>query len=86
MILKSGASVVPIRFAGANSRAYQIADKVSATIRQGLLLHEVVHALNKPQRPHVGHPFDPAEIAAKASAPRELMAWMREETLALGAK
>ncbi len=84
MILKSGATVVPIRFAGANSRAYQIADKVSATIRQGLLLHEVVHALNKPQRPHVGQPFDPADIAAKASAPRELMAWMREETLSLG--
>ncbi|MEM9426117.1 MAG: lysophospholipid acyltransferase family protein [Pseudomonadota bacterium] len=84
MILKSGASVVPIRFAGANSRAYQIADKVSATVRQGLLLHEVVHALNKPQRPHVGTPFNPVDIAAKASAPRELMAWMRGETLSLG--
>lgn len=83
MILKSGANVVPIRFAGANSRAYQIADKVSATVRQGLLLHEVVHALNKPQRPHVGHAFDPQDIAARASAPRELMSWMRLETLAL---
>lgn len=85
MILKSGASVVPIRFPGANSRAYQIADKVSATLRQGLLLHEVVHALNRPQRPHVGAAFDPTEIAARADTPRELMAWMRRETLALGA-
>ena len=84
MILKSGASVVPIRFPGANSRAYQIADKVSATLRQGLLLHEVVHALNRAQRPHVGQPFDPAEIAERGGAPREMMAWMREETLALG--
>lgn len=84
MIIKSGAAVVPIRFPGANSRAYQIADKLSATLRQGLLLHEVVHALNKAQRPHVGHPFDPKKIEAKASAPRELMAWMREETLSLG--
>lgn len=84
MILKSGATVVPIRFPGANSRAYQIADKVSATVRQGLLLHEVVHALNHSQRPHVGQPFDPAGIAERASAPRELMAWMRSETLALG--
>lgn len=84
MILKSGASVVPIRFPGANSRAYQIADKVSATLRQGLLLHEVVHALNRSQRPHVGLPFDPGEIAERGSAPRELMAWMREQTLALG--
>ena len=84
MILKSGATVVPIRFPGANSRAYQIADKVSATLRQGLLLHEVVHALNKSQRPHVGNPFDPSDIAARASTPRELMAWMRSETLSLG--
>ncbi len=84
MILKSGARVVPIRFPGANSRAYQIADKVSATLRQGLLLHEVVHALNRAQRPHVGETFDPTDIAARASTPRELMAWMRQETLALG--
>ncbi|MCG6883063.1 MAG: lysophospholipid acyltransferase family protein [Silicimonas sp.] len=85
MILRSGATVVPIRFPGANSRAYQIADKISPTIRQGLLLHEVVHALNRSQRPHVGLPFDPEDIASRAAAPRELMAWMREETLSLGA-
>ena len=84
MIIKSGASVVPIRFPGANSRPYQIADKLSATLRQGLLLHEVVHALNKAQRPHVGQPFDPSLIAERSSAPRDLMAWMRAETLALG--
>ena len=85
MILRSGAAVVPIRFPGQNSRAYQIANRLSATLRQGLLLHEVVHALNRPQRPHVGHPFPADEIAARADAPRDLMAWMREETLALGA-
>lgn len=84
MILKSRATVVPIRFPGANSRPYQIADKVSATLRQGLLLHEVVHALNRAQRPHVGHAFDPATIAERGGAPREMMAWMRDETLSLG--
>lgn len=84
MVVKSGARVVPIRFPGANSRAYHIANKLSATLRQGLLLHEVVHALDRPQRPHVGRPFDPAEIAMRAGSPRELMAWMRAETLALG--
>lgn len=84
MIVKSGATVVPIHFPGRNSRAYQIANQVSATIRQGLLLHEVVHALNRSQRPHVGVPFDGDEIAKRAGAPRELMAWMREETLGLG--
>ena len=84
MVVKSGAAVVPIRFPGANSRAYQIADKISATLRQGLLLHEVVHALNRSQRPHVGKAFDPGEIKSRQSAPRDLMAWMRDETLKLG--
>ena len=83
MIAKSGASVVPIRFTGANSRAYQVAGRVSATLRQGLLIHEVVRSLNRPQAPVIGSPFDAAEIAERAGKPRELMAWLREETLAL---
>lgn len=85
MVVKSGATVVPIHFPGSNSRAYQIANQVSATLRQGLLLHEVVHALNRSQRPHVGMPFDPQDIAARKAAPRELMDWMRAETMKLGA-
>ena len=84
MIRRSGATIVPIHFAGQNSRAYQIANRVSATIRQGLLLHEVVHALNKPQRPHIGLPFKDEDIKAREDNPRDLMAWMRDVTLALG--
>ena len=84
MILRSGAKVLPIHFAGQNSRVYQIANRVSATVRQGLLLHEVVHALNKPQRPHIGNVFDDAEITARKGNPRDLVAWMRDQTLALG--
>ena len=83
MIAKSGAAVVPIRFTGANSRAYQVAGRLSATLRQGLLIHEVVRALDRPQAPVIGPAFDPSEIAARAGRPRELMAWLREETLAL---
>lgn len=85
MIRRSGARVVPIRFAGQNTRAYQIANRISPTIRQGLLLNEVVCSLGKPQRPHIGHPFTAADIKAREDNPRELMAWMREQTLALGA-
>lgn len=83
MIAKSGAAVVPIRFTGANSRAYQVAGRLSATLRQGLLIHEVVRSLNRPQAPVIGAPFDPAEIEARAGRPRELMAWLRERTLSL---
>lgn len=83
MIARSGAAVLPVCFPGQNSRAYQIASLVSPTIRQGLLLHEVVHALNCPQAPVVGHPIPPAELAEHAGNPRAFMAWLRGRTLAL---
>ncbi len=83
MIHRSGAQVVPIRFPGQNSRAYQIANRVSAPLRQGLLLNEVRHALNKPQRPIVGHPLTEEEIKAWSGNPRGFMAWLRDRTLNL---
>lgn len=84
MILRSGASVLPIRFPGANSRWYQMANQVSATLRQGLLLYEVRHALNRPQAPVVGPVIGRDEIERWADNPRGLVAWLRERTLALG--
>lgn len=86
MILKSAATVVPVYFPGQNSRAYQIAAQVSPTMRQGLLLHEVVHALNRPQAPVVGEPLAADQIARWSSDPRGFMAWLRDQTLALGAQ
>ncbi|RBI85956.1 acyltransferase [Rhodosalinus halophilus] len=85
MIQRSGARVVPIFFPGANSRWYQMANRISPTLRQGLLLHEVAHALNKPQAPVVGAPIERTEIEAWASNPRGFVAWLRERTLALRA-
>ena len=49
MIRKSGATIVPCFFRGTNSRAYQIANRISPALRQGLLLHEVVKSFDKPQ-------------------------------------
>jgi putative hemolysin len=83
MIQRSGATVVPIFFPGANSRWYQIANRISAPLRQGLLIHEVVHALDKPQAPVVGPAFDADEIKEWGKNPRGFMAWLREQTLAL---
>ncbi len=84
MIQRSGAQVLPIFFPGQNSRWYQIANRLSPVLRQGLLLHEVVHALNKPQAPRVGPVFDRDEIAQWASNPRGFMSLLRERTLSLG--
>ncbi|NDR56838.1 lysophospholipid acyltransferase family protein [Aliiruegeria sabulilitoris] len=83
MIQRSQARVLPIYFPGNNSRWYQMANRVSATLRQGLLLYEVVHALNKPQAPVVGQPVEREEIAEWASNPRGFVAMLRERTLSL---
>lgn len=83
MIHRSGAAVVPIFFQGQNSRWYQMAHQISNTLRQGLLIYEVRHALNKPQAPVVGEPFDPDDVRKWASNPRGFVAWLREETLSL---
>ncbi|MEO9864775.1 MAG: lysophospholipid acyltransferase family protein [Yoonia sp.] len=83
MIRKSGATVVPMHFLGSNSRAYQIANQVSATLRQGLLIHEIARAVNKPMAPVVGKPFSREEIDARIGDTRSFMAWLRQETLSL---
>ena len=85
MIQRSGARALPIFFPGQNSRWYQMANQVSPTLRQGLLLYEVVHALNKPQAPVVGKPIERDEIESWASNPRGFVAWLRDRTLGLSA-
>jgi Acyltransferase len=83
MIRKSGATIVPCYFQGKNSRAYQMANRVSPAIRQGLLLHEVVKAFDKPQAPIIGNPILPEEWDEPIKHPRQFMAWLRARTLSL---
>lgn len=84
MIRASGATILPIRFTGQNSRAFQIANKLGDTPRQGLLLYEIKRALFKPQRPHIGVPIAATELEKWPGNPRGFLAWLREHTLALG--
>lgn len=84
MIQRSGASVLPIYFPGQNSRWYQIANRISATMRQGLLLHEVVFSLNKPQAPVIGSVIAPEKLKSWDGNPRGLVSWLRDQTLDLG--
>ena len=81
MIQKSSAPVVPIYFQGQNSRWYQMANLVSATLRQGLLIYEVVNALNKPQSPIVRAPIPRDEIENWSDNPRGFVEWLRERTI-----
>jgi len=83
MIQRSNAEVLPIFFPGSNSRLYQIANQISATLRQGLLLYEIAHAFNKPQSPVIGHVLSRDKISKWSDNPRGFMSWLREETLRL---
>lgn len=83
MIRRSGAKVVPIHFRGQNSRWYHVANRLSPTLRQSMLLHEVVHVCNRPHGPVIGEPLTAAQMEGLASDPRGWIAWLREHTLAL---
>lgn len=84
IVRSSGATILPMFFPGQNSRAFLIANKVSDTVRQGLLLHEIKRALFKPQRPFIGEPIQPSELAKWEGNPRGFLAWLRQHTLDLG--
>ncbi len=83
MIRSSGATVVPCHFTGSNSRWYQVANRISPVLRQGLLIHEVVHSFDTPQAPVIGPPITPDQWRDRIAKPREFMAWLRARTLAL---
>lgn len=83
MIRQSGATVVPCKFVGSNSRLYLMANRISPTLRQSLLIHEIVRSVGKPMSPIIGTPIDPAEIEARVADPRQFMAWLRQRTLNL---
>lgn len=55
--------VVPIHFAGQNSRLFQVASHVSETLRLSLLFREVVNKIGTEVRAHVGTPIPYAELA-----------------------
>jgi hypothetical protein len=73
-----------MHFTGQNSRMFQIANQLSDTLRQGLLLYEIKRALFKPQRPFVGNPIPASELEKWEGNPRGFLAWLRQHTLDLG--
>lgn len=83
IVRSSGATILPIFFPGQNSRAFQIANQLSDTLRQGLLLYEIKRSLFKPQRPVIGQPIPAGELKNWEGNPRGFLAWLRDHTLAL---
>lgn len=83
IVRSSGATILPVFFPGQNSRAFLIANKLSDTLRQGLLLHEIKRCLFKPVRPVIGAPIPAEELKKWEGNPRGFLAWLREHTLSL---
>jgi putative hemolysin len=83
IVRSTGATIVPMFFPGQNSRAFQIANQLSDTVRQGLLLYEIKRCLFKPTRPVIGQPIPAEELKNWEGNPRGFLAWLREHTLGL---
>jgi putative hemolysin len=83
MIAKSGATVVPVYFDGANSRLFQIASHLHATLRVALLIKEFRRRVGAPVGVVIGEPVDPAQIASRRGDTKAMMDFLRRETYAL---
>ncbi|MFN3823675.1 MAG: lysophospholipid acyltransferase family protein [Pseudorhodobacter sp.] len=83
MIVKSGATVVPVYFDGQNSRLFQIASHLHASLRLGLLLREFRARTDAPVPVVIGTPMTAASLAPFATDPAGLMVHLRRVTYAL---
>ena len=83
LIAKSGATVVPLFFDGANSSLFQYASRLHYTLRMGLLIKEFRARVGTPVRVVVGDPIDPYEIKAREKDARALMDYLRQSTYKL---
>ncbi|HEY1632492.1 MAG TPA: lysophospholipid acyltransferase family protein [Rhizomicrobium sp.] len=83
LILQSKADVVPVYFAGQNSRLFQLASHVSMTLRLSLLFKEVHDRIGTEVPVRIGEVIPHSALAAIND--RELfMEYLRKETYRLG--
>jgi putative hemolysin len=83
MIVQGKAPVVPVFFAGQNSRLFQIASHVSMTLRLSLLFKEVHDRIGKPIGLRIGARIPYAELQAFKDR-KALMEFLRTRTYDLG--
>ncbi|MEM7546159.1 MAG: lysophospholipid acyltransferase family protein [Pseudomonadota bacterium] len=83
LVARSGATVVPVFFHGANSRMFQLASHVHSTLRVALLIKEFGRRVGGQIGATIGMPLPMAEITARASDPAAMMDYLRDATYAL---
>lgn len=86
MVAKSGATVVPVFFEGANSRMFQLASQLHTTLRMGLLVREFRARVGSDVRVVIGKPIDPALLAEHSADPKSCMDFLRKSTYELSPK
>ena len=82
MILQGKAPVVPVYFAGQNSRLFQVASHVSMTLRLSLLFKEVHDRIGATLAIRIGNRI-PYETLKAITDRKEMMAFLRAQTYAL---
>lgn len=82
LVLKSGATVVPLHFSGQNSRLFQIASHYNYTMRLALFFRETHRLMSKPIRVSIGEPISPTTLSSFDDR-KALVAYLRERTYAL---
>src|SRR5579871_1940079 len=82
LIASAKCPVVPVFFAGQNSRLFQIASHISLTLRLSLFFKEVYDKIGSEIRLRIGEPIPYKEIASLDR--NELMEFLRRKTYALG--
>ncbi|WP_108259942.1 lysophospholipid acyltransferase family protein [Mangrovicoccus ximenensis] len=83
MIARSGATVVPVFFAGHNSRVFQLASHLHQNLRLGLLIKEFGARVNRPVDVVIGDPLPREMMAPYLGDARAMMDFLREQTYRL---
>lgn len=82
MIVQGKAPVVPVFFAGQNSRLFQVASHISMTLRLSLLFKEVHDRIGEDMTVRIGKRIPYEELKA-ISDRKKLMEFLRDKTYAL---
>lgn len=82
LVMRAEAPVVPIYFAGQNSRLFQLASHVHETLRLSLFLNEVANKIGSTLNVQIGEMLTFDELAAQGDK-RSMTQFLRERTYAL---
>lgn len=86
LIERARATVLPIYFDGQNSRLFQIASHLSATLRLALIFKEVRSRIGSRLRVAVGDPIPYADLIAASASRQDLAEALCRQTYALASR